>query len=1046
MGDLFVGRTEEQARFARVLGNAAGRTPGGPDEGFVVLVRGYGGIGKSTLLRRFAAIAAGGVPAVPVRPGRFVVALVDWEDDRKLPRVEDDYALFEGPPVWKVLERVRAALESAAAPGWRRRRRVGKAFEGFVRQVARMKELEEEASRLGIGGVLGRRQVTPEQMARIVKAGTDLAGVAGAPGAVTVPVARAAEAGAGLLSAAREGRAQRVDPELYRALVDAVDAVVTAFADGVREVAKRWPVVVVLDTCELLGGSGPWLREVTRRCGRRVVWVLGLRLEPELEAVGDSEAARYRDVLHEQRLTAIDVTRFDNRTVEDFLTRQLGGTAAEPLDLGRILSLTQGVPLAVSLLSRLLADRLGRGHPVDDLYDEIADSGQVSSVVAGMARRYLVHASREDSDLHQDLPLLVGLALVHHGQDTPWPTKEFDPLDRLHETRPRERPPTREPELLAALWDQPAHQVAATLAGLARRHDFVSSGSGSMHRDVRDAIRLHLLTPTERVRYTAMNQRAVELLTARLHAMAHATTEDQLTDPDWRSAAASLLWHTCWVDPAQGPPLLRHLYPAAHVLQPAFARLLLDVISRFTAYCPARDQHLPSNLQTLTGQPDAAQPHHSRTALRALMDWLTSAPTPSPPFLIGPAEPYYHLLRAFCHRQLGLGLPERVAAVRHAAAVFPPGSGLTANRIGGLADGIDHFDPASLPAPEQDALLEGRRLTTRYHPNDARAHNNLGVVLTELGRFPQAEDALREAIRLDPNYAIAHDSLGWTLIKLGRFPQAGVALREAIRLDPNDAIAHNNLGVVLTELGRFPQAEDALREAIRLDPNYATAHNDLGVVLTKLGRFPQAEDALREAIRLDPNDAIAHNNLGWVLTELGRFPQAEDALREAIRLDPNYATAHGHLGRLRLVDGDWEAARTLLSRASSLSDGALPKVELLLWAMDRAGPTPAAASRTARAVLDAVGKPSPARTLPSPFGDAEARALALAGLGEANTAAQVLRSAAAVRTPGDRFTRPIYDLLAQPQPIAGLDELLQVWREIIATDPSAAGPWGGPSD
>ncbi|GAA0611755.1 tetratricopeptide repeat protein [Streptomyces crystallinus] len=1013
MDDLFVGRTEEQVRFARALDDSLGRLkPGGPDEGFVVLVRGYGGIGKSTLLRRFAVIAAGGVPVVPVRPGRFLVALVDWEDDRKLPRVEDDYALFEGPPVWKVLERVRVALESAAAPRWRRRRRVDKAFEGFVRQVARMKQLEEEAARLGIGGVLGRRQVTPEQLARIVKAGTDLAGVAGAPGAVTAPVARAAETGAGFLSAAREGRAQRVDPELYRALVDAVDAVVTAFADGVREVARRWPVVVLLDTCELLGGSGPWLREVTRRCGRRVVWVLGLRLETELDAVGDSEAARYRSDLHEQRLTAIDLTRFDNRTVEDFLTRRLGGTAVERLDLGRILSLTRGVPLAVSLLSRLLADRLRRGHPVDDLYNDIADDGQISSVVAGMARRYLVHASREDSDLHQDLPLLVGLALVHHGQDTPWPSEEFDPSDWLHEMRPWERHATREPELLAALWNKPAHQVAATLAALARRHDFVSSRSGSMHRDVRDAMRLHLLTPTERVRYIAMNQRAIEVLTARLHAMGHATTEDQLTDPDGRSALASLLWHTCWVDPAQGPPLLCHLYPVAHVLQPAFARLLLDVISRFTAYCPARDQHLTSSLQELTNSPYVAQPQHSRTTMDALMDRLAASPTPSPPLLIGPAEPYHHLFRASCHRSLGLSLPERVAAVRRAAAVFPPGSGLTADRIGDLADRIDPSHPASLPPPVQDALLEGLRLAIRYSPTRAAARNNLAVTLNALGRFTQAEDVLREAIRLDPDHAPARSSLGFAL----------------------------------TRLRRFAEAEDAVREAIRLDPDHASARNGLGLTLINLRRFAEAEEAFREAIRLDPDHHLAHNNLGWVLDRLGRFAEAEEVFRQAIRLEPDHPLAYGHLGWLRWVDGDWEAAETLLLRASSLSDGAIPKVELLLWAVGRARPTPGrAALRTAHAVLDAVDKPPPVQTYRSQFADAEARALALTGIGETDTAAHVLRSAVDVRNAGDWFARPLYDLLAQPQPTAGLDELLQVWREIIATDPSAAGLWGAPS-
>ena len=48
---LFLGRGEELACFEAVLAGLAGG--GDPDEGHVLLVYGLGGIGKSTLLRRY---------------------------------------------------------------------------------------------------------------------------------------------------------------------------------------------------------------------------------------------------------------------------------------------------------------------------------------------------------------------------------------------------------------------------------------------------------------------------------------------------------------------------------------------------------------------------------------------------------------------------------------------------------------------------------------------------------------------------------------------------------------------------------------------------------------------------------------------------------------------------------------------------------------------------------------------------------------------------------------------------------------------------------
>ena len=70
---LFVGRTEEQQRFKQVLTTLEGPPDDGPDEGYVIVVQGYGGIGKSTLLRRFATMAS---------DRGCAVLETDWERDR----------------------------------------------------------------------------------------------------------------------------------------------------------------------------------------------------------------------------------------------------------------------------------------------------------------------------------------------------------------------------------------------------------------------------------------------------------------------------------------------------------------------------------------------------------------------------------------------------------------------------------------------------------------------------------------------------------------------------------------------------------------------------------------------------------------------------------------------------------------------------------------------------------------------------------------------------------------------------------------------------
>src|SRR5664279_2129701 len=54
-----------------------------------------------------------------------------------------------------------------------------------------------------------------------------------------------------------------------------------------------------------------------------------------------------------------------------------------------------------------------------------------------------------------------------------------------------------------------------------------------------------------------------------------------------------------------------------------------------------------------------------------------------------------------------------------------------------------------------DALVPMQK-TVVLLPNDAEAHNNLGITLQGLGRQDEAEASYRRAIKINPQYAQAH--------------------------------------------------------------------------------------------------------------------------------------------------------------------------------------------------------------------------------------------------------------------------------------------------
>jgi tetratricopeptide (TPR) repeat protein len=186
--------------------------------------------------------------------------------------------------------------------------------------------------------------------------------------------------------------------------------------------------------------------------------------------------------------------------------------------------------------------------------------------------------------------------------------------------------------------------------------------------------------------------------------------------------------------------------------------------------------------------------------------------------------------------------------------------------------------------------------TVEKRPDNPRAQSNLGTVLLQAGKVPEAIGHLVQALRIQPDYADAHYNLGLALVQLGKVPEAIGQYDQALRINPDYADAHNDLGIALERMGKTTEAITQYEQALRIRPDFADAHDNLGIALTRLGRVPEAIDHWEQALRINPNDADTHYNLALALMGQGRLPEAIDQYDQALRIQPGYVEAHFNLG------------------------------------------------------------------------------------------------------------------------------------------------------
>ena len=264
----------------------------------------------------------------------------------------------------------------------------------------------------------------------------------------------------------------------------------------------------------------------------------------------------------------------------------------------------------------------------------------------------------------------------------------------------------------------------------------------------------------------------------------------------------------------------------------------------------------------------------------------------------------------------------------------------------------------------------------RYHQDLATCMNNLGQLLKNAGRTPEAERALREAMDIrrkladeekdeedQRELANVDNNLGGLLLVEGRYMEAESLFRQSLGLveemakassDPsyqqNLARGHDNLGLLLAAVGRTDDAEQSFREALEVlepltksYPNAPEYRQELAVNYNHLGNLwrdtnpAKSEEFYRQSLDLRDRlvadfpttpiyrqeQAASYHNLGLVRQAAGRGEEAEKAYSQALKIEDKLAADYPSV-----PDFSFELADSYINHAMLLQTALhLPEAE-----------------------------------------------------------------------------------------------------------------------
>ncbi len=191
--------------------------------------------------------------------------------------------------------------------------------------------------------------------------------------------------------------------------------------------------------------------------------------------------------------------------------------------------------------------------------------------------------------------------------------------------------------------------------------------------------------------------------------------------------------------------------------------------------------------------------------------------------------------------------------------------------------------------------------------------------------WPAAEASFRRAIAVDPAYPTGHQWYADFLWSQGRLHEAEDQMREALRLDPLSLVISSELGATYYLMRQYDSAETQLRATLQLDPNYAHGLYILGMVHLQQHRYREAVAALERALELG---GFLEDLAGAMADAYAAAGDRAAATRYTAELERRLAAGQSGPYALALAytgQGDLTRAFAQLDRAITVRDIFLPE-------------------------------------------------------------------------------------------------------------------------
>ncbi|MDB3888529.1 sulfotransferase [Candidatus Pelagibacter sp.] len=186
----------------------------------------------------------------------------------------------------------------------------------------------------------------------------------------------------------------------------------------------------------------------------------------------------------------------------------------------------------------------------------------------------------------------------------------------------------------------------------------------------------------------------------------------------------------------------------------------------------------------------------------------------------------------------------------------------------------------------------------------------------------------KKAIRKYPNVAIFYNMLGLALSTIGKFEDAELILKQGYKISPNDLAIINNLANVYKNTFNYERAEKLYKKSISVDKSYFNTYVNYGNLKRDLNKFREA--IILYEIALGYNNDISATNyaLSMAHQALGNFKETEFYAKRSLQINKKFTKSDLLISRSKKYKDNDEHLIEMLDKFNNAELNITEKINL----------------------------------------------------------------------------------------------------------------------